>query len=468
MENIKKRASLKLPARAGVWNIISGLIARGVGVVGTPLFTRLLTPAEYGLYPHYTTWLSVLTALVTAGLTGSAIYRGLQKYSSRREEFISAATGLALTLSSALILIGIPLGSYLTFITGLDGTILLALGAEIAFSSAVALRSAILRYHYKYKSLALINLFSAVGTPLLSVMLVLLTPYRAEARIIGSLIATLIVALPAILYAARQGSLFDLGIWRYLARVNLPLVPHYLSSALILRISEIVIGREHGNAALAKYSVGISVGLALTFISNALSQASAPWILRKVSAGEHEKVRELITPALGALIAVSVILLSAAPEILAVITPPEYNDALPTVYPLALSVSAIFLSNVISSAEAYYERSARVALPTVLTAVASVGVAVIILPTVDYRLCALFTLGAYLMLVSLSSLTFKKISGERIVDGKKCALLFAFGVFYASLMFIFRSVLISRVLLAIPLFPTLYSLTKRVYGEIRE
>lgn len=468
MENIKKRASLKLPARAGVWNVISGLIARGVGVVGTPLFTRLLTPAEYGLYPHYTTWLSVLTALVTAGLTGSAIYRGLQKYSHRSEEFISAATGLALGTSCALILIGIPLAPILTSITGLEGRILLALGAEIAFSSTVALRSATLRYRYKYKVLALINLFSAIGTPLLSVMLVLLTPYRAEARIIGSLLATLITALPALLYAARRGRLFDPEIWRYLTRVNLPLVPHYLSSALILRISEIVIGREHGNAALAKYSVGISVGLALTFIANALSQASAPWILRKVSAGEHAKVRELITPALGALIAVSVILLALAPEILAVITPPEYSDALPTVYPLALSVSAIFLSNVISSAEAYYERSARAALPTVLTAVASVSLAVILLPSVDYRLCALFTLGAYIMLVSLSSLTFKKISGERIIDGKKCALLFSSGAFYAFLMFVFRGVLMSRVLLAIPVLPALYSLAKRVYGEIRE
>jgi O-antigen/teichoic acid export membrane protein len=299
-------------------------------------------------------------------------------------------------------------------------------------------------------------------------MMVLLTPYQAEARIIGSLMATLIVAMPTLLYASRRGRLFDKEIWKYLLRVNIPLLPHYLSSALILRISEIVIGREHGNAALAKYSVGLSVGLALTFLSNALSQASSPWILRKIAHGKQDKVRELITLSLGALMSVSLILLGAAPEILAIITPPEYSDALPTVYPLALSVAAMYLSNTLSCAEAYYERSARASLPTVMTAVLSVAMAVIVLPNVDYRLSALFTLAAYIVLVTLSGATLRKISGESIVDGAKCTLIFAFGAFYALLMFLFRKVLMSRILLIIPIFPLLYSLAKKVYAQIRE
>lgn len=468
MENIKKRRALRLPAKAGIWNIISGFVARGVGVVGTPLFTRLLTPAEYGLYPHYTTWLSVVTALLTAGLTGSAIYRGLQKYKGRRDEFISAATGLGLLAVALITVLGIPFAPILHSLTGLNGRVLLALAAEIAFSAVISLRSAALRYEYKYKALALINLVSATATPTLSVMLVIFTPYRAEARIIGSLMATLAIALPTLLRTARLGRLYDAEIWRYLLRVNIPLLPHYLSSALILRISEIVIGNEHGNAALAKYSVGISVGLALTFLSNALSQASSPWIIRKVAGKEHGKVRELITPALGTLICISLLLLSVAPEVLSIITPPEYSDALPTVYPLALSVSAIFLSNLISSAEAYYERSARSALPTVVTAAASVSAAIIILPGADYRISAVFTLAAYLMLAALSAATFKKISGESIIDARKCSLIFAFGIFYAFLMFIFRGVLISRVLLAIPILPALYLASRRVFSQIRE
>ena len=468
MEETKKRQTFKLPAKAGIWNIASGLVARAIGVAGTPIFTRLLTPAEYGLYPHYTTWLSVVSAVVATGLTGSAIYRGLQRYRERKEEFISAATGLGLTAVALLILIGIPISAFLVSITGLDGKILLALASEIAFSTIIALRSAMLRYEYKYKALSLINLSSSILTPALSIALVLLTPLRAEARIIGSLIASVSVAIPTLLHTAGKGGLYNAEIWKYLMRVNLPLLPHYASSALILRVSEMVIGKEHGATALAKYSVGISVGLAMTFLSNALIQASSPWILRKVSLGEHKRVRELITLAIGAILCVSLLLLSGAPEILAIITPPEYKDALPTVYPLALSVSAMFMSSAITSAEVYYERSARLSLPTVITAVLSTSLALIILPGADYRLSSLFTLASYILLAILSAATFKKISGEEIVDGKKCALIFAFGGLYALLLFAFRDVLISRILLSLPIIPLLYSLIRRVYSEIRE
>lgn len=468
MESIKKRSSIRLPAKAGIWNIISGLVARGVGVVGTPIFTRLLTPREYGLYPLYNTWLAVAASVITAGLTGSAIYRGLQKYSHSRDRFTSAATGLGLTVALLLLVIGVPLAPLLSSVTGLDGGILLLLIAEVALSGIIAVRSSRLRYEYKYRALALINLFSAIGTPVLSVMLVIFTPYRKEARIIGSLIATMLVAIPTLFDASRKGSLFDKEIWRYLLRVNLPLLPHYLSSSLILRASEMVVGRYHGEAALAKYSVGISVGLALTFLSNALSGASAPWILRKISRGEHEKVSELITLAFGALIISSLALLSLAPEILAVITPPEYSDALPTVYPLALSVSLMFLSGSIISAEAYYERSSRSSLPTVLTAFFSLGAALIVLPRSDYRLSAIFTLAAYVLLVALSHMNFKKMSGECIINTQKCTLLFAFGASYAGVMFIFKEVLMSRVLLAIPILPIAYLLGKRIWQIIKE
>ena len=314
MEAIEKKRTLRLPARAGIWNVISGLVARGVGVVGTPIFTRLLTPAEYGLYPLYTTWLSVLTAVVTAGLTGSAIYRGLQRYAHRKEEFVAAATGLGLSAAGLMLALGILLADGISALTGLEAPVLLMLVLEIGFGTVISLRSAQLRYEYRYKALALVNLFSALGTPALSVALVLLTPWRAEARIIGTLAATMIAAIPTLIGISRRGRLYDRGIWRYLLRVNLPLLPHYLSSSLILRISEVVIGRTHGEAALAKYSVGISVGLALTFLSNALSQTASPWILRKVAQGEHAKVRELLSLALGALISVSLLLLSIAPR----------------------------------------------------------------------------------------------------------------------------------------------------------
>ena len=94
MENAKRQITLRVPAKATVWYVGSGALARGIGALTTPIFTRLLTPEEYGLYPLYNSWIGVLSILITLEVTGNAIYRGYQNHSDAKDEFTSAALGL--------------------------------------------------------------------------------------------------------------------------------------------------------------------------------------------------------------------------------------------------------------------------------------------------------------------------------------------------------------------------------------
>ena len=94
MELIKNRHPIRLPARASAWYVTASVIGRGIGVLGTPIFTRLLDANEYGLYPLYNTWLGIATVFVTLELTGAATLRGLQKYEGKREELLLSALGL--------------------------------------------------------------------------------------------------------------------------------------------------------------------------------------------------------------------------------------------------------------------------------------------------------------------------------------------------------------------------------------
>lgn len=469
LEKTKGKFTLKLPARASLWSVISGLVARGVGVVGTPIFTRLLTPEEYGLYPLYTTWLSLVSVIITLGITGGVIFRGLQRYSKERERFLSATQGLLVTVFVPVLLIFAVLGEYMSNLTGLPSDALYLMLMEILFSSVIAVSSARYKYEYNYKMLSFINVLSAIATPLFSVLILLTTPYRAEARIFGALGSALLIAIPQLVILARRGGRFyDGEIWRYLLRVGVPLLPHCISSALILRVSEMVIGRAHGRESLGKYAVALSVGLALTVLTNGLGQVCSPWILRKLAAGKTDKIRELLGIGVRALLLASLLLLSVAPELIAIITPVEYHDALPAVYPLALSTGAMFLSNMAMSGELYYERSARSSLPTVGVALISLLLAVLILPRVDYRFSAVFTLVAYVLLAIFNSLTLEKMSGAEIVDIKKTLIGFLAAAAYASLLLLFRDVFISRLLLAIPLFPPILALGVRVWREVKE
>lgn len=469
MDKAKRQPTLKLPARAGIWNIISALVARGVGVVGTPIFTRLLTPTEYGLYPLYVTWLGVFTSVITLGLTSGAILRGLQRYEGRRVEFLSAAMGLFLTVFGVGAVLILTFSEGISRLTGLSTYLYGMILSEILLSGIIAFMLARQKYEYRYRASALINILSAIGTPVVSVLLVRYTPYHAEARIIGSLLVSAAIAIP-LFYKMMRGhaKLYDGGIWRYLLSVSLPLMPHLLSSSLILRASEMVIARTHGSAALGKYSVAMSLGLALTVLTNGLGQVFAPWVLRKIREGRVELAREYVMLAVRGLVLTALLVLSVAPELLAILTPPAYHDSLPAVYPLMLSTVAMFVSNVSMSGGMYYERNARASLPTVLVAIISSLVAALLLPRLDYRWAGVFTLLGYTLLALLNSATFRRLSGERIADGGVCLGALSLGALYAALLYLLRDVLIIRLLLAVAILPLLFNTGRRVWRGVKE
>ena len=65
----KKGVALK----AGVWYVISSIMVKAVSIITTPIFTRMLTHAEFGAFNNYTAWVSIVTVFVTLNLDSTLI-----------------------------------------------------------------------------------------------------------------------------------------------------------------------------------------------------------------------------------------------------------------------------------------------------------------------------------------------------------------------------------------------------------
>ena len=469
MENIKRSITLKVPAKASVWYIASGAIARGIGALSTPIFTRLLTPAEYGLYPLYNTWLGVLSVLVTLEVTGSAIYRGFQRYGDKKDEFTSSALGLIGAVFVGFCAVYFAFYGFLGRLTGLDVRITILMFAQILGTAVISLYLARARYEYKYKAVAALNMISALIIPLSAVALILLLGIKAESRIYASSLVTLLIALPlGFAIIKRSDKLYSRDTWRYLLGRSIPLLPHYFATALILKAGEISIGRAHGTAALGRYSIATSVGMIMTVVTIGLTSALSPWIIRKIRDGEIDKMRNFLFAITKALALISLGVLAIAPEILSFLAAEGFREALPAVYPLEIGVILSFLSGAVMSASTYYERGGLTSLSSIAAALVSVALSVFVLPRVDYRFAGIFALASYVILFIFTSLIFKKLSGEYPINIKKGTVTLLLTVAYAALLFLFRGVLISRIFLALPLVPLLILSARDIWEMIRE
>lgn len=460
---------LKLPARAGLWGIVSSILARGIGVLGTPIFTRLLLPEEYGIYPLYTTYLSLAEAVVVTSLSGSLIYRGLERHKDDPDAYIAGAVGLSLTLTGALFILGIFLSGILYSLTGLEGRYILVLTLEVGASAVIGIRSARCRFEYDYKALSFLNLVVAFGAPMISVLLIKLAGLGGEGRIYGSALIVLLVALPLLYDTAKRGrGLIKPDIMRELSREALRLMPHYLASSLILRSGSMVIGALYGTDAVGKYSVALSLGLGINVVSGALTGALSPWVTKKLASGSSTAVSRITLLCFIGIMLVVLLFLAVAPELMLILAPPSYTEALPAVYPLALSVGVVFLSSTALTGEVYLGGSGRGSAATVISSGVALGLSLLVLPRVHYTAAAVICLIAYILLGVLQAWNYYKLSGEWLFDIRRVGLVFSICIVYAILLFLLRGVLVSRVLLALPLLPPLWVIGVKIFKEAKE
>ena len=340
---------------------------------------------------------------------------------------------------------------------------------QIYATAVTSLYLAKAKFEYKYKAVAALNLVSALLIPTSAIVLITLFDIKAEARIYSASLIAAMIAIPIIIIILKGSEkLYSNEVWRYLLGRSIPLLPHYLATSLILKSSEISIGRTHGTEALGRYSIAMSVGMLLTIVTGGLISALSPWIIRKIRENSIDKIRDflyLVTKAL-ALLALGV--LAIAPEILAFLAAENFRSALPAVYPLEIAVILSFLSGVIMSGCTYFERGISASVPAIISAAVSVILSVTVLPKVDYRFAGIFALLSYIILAFATARVFKRLSGEYPIHLKKSATAILLTAAYAIVLFTFRTVFLSRIFLALPLVPLLILAAKDIWKMVRE
>ena len=469
MENVRQRITLRIPAKASMWYVASSAIARMIGALGTPIFTRLLTADEYGLYPLYNTWLGVLSVLITLEIGGAIMYRGLQRYGDRADEFVSAALGIILMIFSGFCILYFAFHRLFNIITTLTPPTTLLMLTQILASATLSLYTAKARFEYRYKAVALLNILTAIATPSVAVLLIQVLGIRAESRVISSALTLSTIALPILLSTVKKSKmLYSREIWSYLLRKSLPLLPHYFAMTMILKAGEIALSRIHGAESLGKFSVALSLGMSVTVVSSGVMSALSPWMLRRVRTKEIDRVRELLLLITKLICLACLGLCAIAPEAIALFASPAYRTALPAVYPLALSVIPTFLSGALMSGAVYFERSDISALPSIAAASLSTLLALTVLPRTDYTALGITTLAAYTLLAAINVIVFTRLAKQSPIDVKATALLFTATCGYAALLFALHASLPLRIILAIPLAPALYKIGKEALGKIRE
>lgn len=404
---------MPVQVRASFWFLICSFLQKGISTLSTPIFTRLMSTAEYGQYGSFNSWLNIVTVLVSLRLYSGVYTQGLVKFSDDRAVFSSSLQGLTTALTLGFTVAYLLFRDFWNGLMSLTTVQVLSMLVMIWATAAFHFWAAEQRVNYSYRSLVLVTLIVSLAKPVIGIVFVLNANDKVTARILGLVLVELIGYIG--LYAAqmRRGRKFySARFWKYALMFNLPLVPHYLSQTVLSSSDRIMIKRMVGSSEAGLYNLAYSVSSIMTLFNTALTQTVSPWLYQKIKVKQTRDIAPIAYLTLGIIALVNVLLILLAPEAVAIFAPKAYSEAIWVVPPVAMGCYFMYSYDLFAKFAFYYEKTGFVMAASVFGAVLNLALNYIFIPIYGYIAAGYTTLVCYLVYASGHYLFMRRICRE--------------------------------------------------------
>lgn len=403
--------------RASFWFLICSFLQKGISVITTPIFTRLLSTAEYGQYSVFDSWLKIVTIFVSLHLYSGVYTQGLVKFSEDRRRYSSSLQGLTLALCAGWTVVYLLLRDYWNGLFSLTTVQMLAMLVMIWATSAFNLWAGEQRVEYRYQRLVIATLIVSFAKPAVGIVFVLRATDKVTARILGLALVELVGYVGFFIVQMRRGKQFcSKKYWKHALLFNLPLIPHYLSQTVLNSADRIMIKSMVGASEAGIYSLAYSISQIMTLFNTALSHTLSPWIYQKIKDDRAQDISRVAYLCMGIIAVVNLGVIAVAPEMVTLFAPKSYHEAIWVIPPVAMSVLFMFSYDLFAKFEFYYEKTRFIMFASVFGAGLNVVLNYIFIRIYGYYAAAYTTLFCYIVYV-MAHYAFMRRICNRYMDG---------------------------------------------------
>lgn len=387
--------------------LIPSLLTRGLSFVLTPVYTRFMSPDEYGIVGLGTTLWSAIALLLGCGVPSAAsrLYHTMPG-DAARVRLGGASLGFLLVVPPALAMVVEILGSVfgLSPFRSVPYSPFLRL---VLWSSVLVcfqnLTLNMLMAREQHRLGASLNAFSVLATAGFTVLFVVELRRGAYGQLLALLLSNAAIAAWSVVMVWRLSPpVYDRRLLKELLAFGLPLVPHEMSKWLLAASDRVILERFVSAADLGRYSLGYSFGSAVGIFLNAVATAFFPIVNRKLAVGDPEND----VPYLGSVVViastyVSLIAATAFPPFIRLVTTNAYDGAGPVVPWVAIGFFFQALYLVWSQGTFFAKKTGAVAGVTFVGAIVNIGLNLVFIPRFGYIAAAVTTAIGYAVMAGL-------------------------------------------------------------------
>lgn len=407
---------------AGLGYTIGNILIKGISFLTIPLYTRLMSTSDYGIYNTYVAYVGIITFIVCLGLDPTLKNAEID-YPDKKNSFLS--TVYCLTFLSFLIclLLVLIFGKWLCVLTDLEWgmLILLVLNAETA--AIVNIYNIKLSLSFSSRSYLKISFFQTIMGVILSVAL-MLSVYdgkRYWGRIIGMLIPALIVAGYIIWKAVLSlpcKMRFNAEMAKYSLKLGLPLIPHLLSQVLNSQFDRIMISTIVGYAQSGIYSFACNIAIIFQILYQSLDTVWSPWFFEKMKQKDYDGICSTSKKYMILVSFFAVGLMTISREFIMIFATEEYWSGMSLAPVLIFGFYFLFLYTLPAGVEYYTKNTKYIAVGSIVSAVINIVLNYFAIRIFGYKAAAYTTLISYIVLFLMHWGISRKIFSEKLFDGR--------------------------------------------------
>lgn len=393
--------SSSIATKAALWYTVSNILLRGVSLFTAPIFTRLLSTADYGIVSNFTSWAAIIMCFTELGL-GTAVIRGKVEFNKNYKKFLSSVQFLGIVWCGVCVAVLFIWLDFWSSFMALDNACIIIMAAYLLLSPSLTYGQIDIRFDYRYKENVAISVISTVigiGAAI-GLILFLWSDKRYLGRIVGMLFPVLLFGLYFVIRIFRQGRCYiNLNYWKYALKLSVPMIPHGLAMIILGQIDRIMIIRYCGESDAGIYSFGYSYAVLLSVVTNAINDAVQPQMYGMMSNHRekdmaHYSYRLML---LGGLLTVGII--GVGPEVLSLLGTKDYIGAKWVIFPVAVGTLMQYFYQFFALVEIYCKKTVYMAISSCGAAVVNYVLNMTFIPKYGYISAAYTTLITYGLLM---------------------------------------------------------------------
>ena len=392
--------SSKSISKSVIWQLGGKFALQGIAFFTTPIFTRLLTPADYGYTALYASWLAILSLIEGLQVAGSIGNARLEYGEEKLPEYLSCIMSVSTLSFFVILLISIIFHNYLASIMGISSMMVILVVVQSFCAFVINFEVGRLDQLKKVEKSTLLSLCQTILIVILSLIFVVITKgSKANAKIYGQAIPVILFGIVIfVLVYIRGKSIWNSKYIKFCLGLTLPLIVHGVGHLIFSQSDRIMLQKMHGGELLGIYSVTFNLCAVLSIIYSATNVAWVPFYMDFKKQGKNDEILLHSKRYLKfyTLISIGFILLSY--DVYKIMAPAEYYDGMKIIPLFVLSNFFSFIYLFPVNFEFYKRKTRLIPLATFLAALINIVINWILIPNYGILGASIGTLIAHILL----------------------------------------------------------------------